>query len=106
MYRVTTPTHTFVLPALASSYKEVQITYTQSNAFLVKHYQNETLPSGMTFEGNKVIIRLTQEETKRFSARKPAQVQVRVLTSDDDVYASKIFNVTIERVLNEEVLHD
>ena len=104
MYRATTPTHTFKLPAQASSYKEIQVTYRQGNMVMVKHYQDGTLPSGMTFDGNKVLIRLTQEETMCFLPKEKARVQVRVLTNDDDAYASKCFRIVVNKVLNEEVL--
>lgn len=105
MYRVTTPTHTFTLPIETSSCKEIQITYRQRSTELVKHYQDSTLPSGMTLDGKNVIIRLTQEETKAFQA-KPAEVQVRVLTTGEDAYASQVFKIWIDEVLNEEILSD
>ena len=105
MYRVTTPTHTFTLPIQTSSCKEVQVTYKQNNTELVFHYQDGTLPDGMTFDGKDVIIRLSQEQTKAF---KPfiVQTQVRVLTTGNDAYASQVFNVSINEVLNDEVLTD
>ena len=105
MYRVTTPTHTFTLPIETSTCKEIQVTYRQRNRELVKHYQDSTLPSGMTLDGKNVIIRLTQEETKAFQA-KPADVQVRVLTTGEDAYASQVFKIWIDEVLNEEILSD
>ncbi len=104
MYRVTTPTHTFTLPDTASNYEEIQITYKQRDVEIVKHYQDETLPSGMSFDGQDVIIRLTQEETKSFKAGEKVSVQVRVLTQGNDAYASRSFNVNVYPVLNDEVL--
>ena len=103
MYQVTTPVHTFTLPEQANSYKEIQITYKQKNATLVKHYQDGTLPPGMSFDGKDVNIRLTQTETKAFA---PGNVsaQVRVLTPSDDAYASQTFKISIYGVLNDEVL--
>ena len=104
MYRVTTPTHTFTLPLDTSTLKEIQVSYKQGNLKLIKHYQDGTLPSGMTLDGKKVIIRLNQEETKQFDADYPVVSQVRVLTNDDDAFASQYFQVDVENVLNEEVL--
>ena len=104
MYRATTPVHTFTLPIETNTCKEIQVTYKQGNTMLVKHYQDQTLPEGMTLDGKKVIIKLTQEETLNFCSEKAAFVQVRVLTSDDSAYASERFKVSITNVLNEEIL--
>ena len=104
MYRATTPIHTFTLPIETSDCKEIQVTYKQCGVTLIKHYQDNTLPSGMTLDGSQVIIRLTQEETKKFAQGKEANVQVRVLTTSDDAMASKIFKLVVNDVLNEEIL--
>lgn len=106
MYRVTTPTHTFTLPIQTSSCAEVQVTYKQNATSLIFHYQDGTLPDGMTFDGKKVIIRLTQEQTRAFNPRIQTLTQVRVLTNGGDAYASQIFSITVNDVLNEEVLTD
>lgn len=104
MYRATTPVHTFTLPIETNTCKEIQVTYKQGHTMLVKHYQDNTLPDGMTLDGKKVIIRLTQEETLKFCPNDAARVQVRVLTDDDSAYASQRFKVSITNVLNEEIL--
>lgn len=109
MYRATTPTHTFTLPEQAASYAEIHITYRQGTdeevtAEVVKHAQDGTIPPGMSFDDKKVIISLTQEETKQFKADDFASVQVRVLTSGGYAYASRIFKIKINDVLNDEVL--
>ena len=106
MYRVTTPTHTFTLPIDTATCSEILVTYKQKKLKLDKHYENGTTPPGMTLDGNKVVIRLTQEETKRFNADEVAGVQVRVLTLAGDVFASQKFAVFIKDVLNEEILTD
>lgn len=106
MYRVTTPTHTFTLPIQTSSCAEVQVTYKQNATQIIKHYQDEVMPSGMSFDGKKVIVRLTQEETKAFNPRMSVFAQVRVLTTGNDAYASQMFSIRVNDVLNEEVLAD
>ena len=103
MYRVTTPTHTFTLPIDTSICKEILITYKQKGVELNKHYQNGVLPDGMTLDGKTVVIILTQEETKAFRNGLVA-VQVRALTNADKAFASQLFNVSNNDVLNEEIL--
>ena len=104
MYRATTPTHKFTLPIDTADCKEIQITYEQNGLQLVKHYQDGTLPDGMTIDGYDVIIKLTQAETLAFTPKNKVSVQVRVLTTTDDVYASRIFGISVNKVLNDEVL--
>ena len=58
----------------------------------------------MTFDENKVFVRLTQEETKAFDSRYPVQVQVRGLTYSSSAVASKTFERTVEEVLDDDIL--
>ena len=106
MYRVTTPYLTFTLPIQTSTCKEVLVTIKQNETTLTKHYENGTMPSGMSFDGKNVIVKLTQEETKALNPRFGASAQVRVLTTDGDAYASQIFTISVKDVLNEEILAD
>lgn len=106
MYRVTTPTYTFTLPIQTSACKEIQATFKQGKIDLEKHYENSTLPSGMTLNGKDVTIHLTQEETKAFDADHIVEAQIRVLTNEDEAYASQMFSVHVNDVLNEEILAD
>ena len=106
MYRVTTPTHTYTLPMDTATLSEIQVTYKQGSVSLVKHYQDGVAPPGMTVDEDKVMIRLTQEETKAFAAPTPVRSQVRVLTDDGSAYASQQFSIAVGEVLNEEVLVD
>lgn len=103
MYRVTTPTHTFKLPVDTSEFAEIQIVYKQGNVSLIKHYQDGTLPSGMSFYEDEVILLLTQEETKQFKSGM-VNVQLRALTNSGRAFASQIFKLAANEVLNEETL--
>lgn len=101
-YRVTTPTHTYNLPMDTSTLSVIQVTYKQGAVSIVKQYQG-SLPRGMSLDGKKVIITLTQQETKEFKAV-PVKSQVRVLTNVGKALASQKFTINVEDVLNEEVL--
>lgn len=107
IYRATTPVHTFKLPENANSYDEIQVAYKQTaqsgDINLVKHYENETLPSGMIFDGKNVIVTLTQAETKLFN-KGNLTVHLRVRTSDGHVYPTKKWTVSVEQSNNEDIL--
>ena len=103
MKRGTTPTHTFILPIQTSTCKEILLTYTQGSKKLSKHYQDGNLPDGMTLYRNEVIQQLSQEETKEFSEGF-VKAQIRVLTIEDKSFASQIFNIYVNKTLNDVVL--
>ena len=103
MYRVTTPTHTFTLPLSTDDYSVIMVTYKQADTTLTKAYQGGSLPSGMTLDNNKVILKLTQEETKAFESGN-AEVQIRVLTNEGDADASDPIKIVINDVFNEDIL--
>ena len=104
MYRVTTPTHTFSLPMATSECEVIQVTYKQQDeVVLSKQYDDGVLPSGMTLDGNDVILNLTQAETKKFVKGK-AKVQVRALTGEGKALASDNFEFQVYDVNNEDIL--
>ena len=103
MYRLTTPTHTFTLPFDTSTCSAIQVTYEQGKIALVKEYKGGIPPSGMVLDGANVIVVLTQDETKQFKTGK-VNVQLRVLTTDGEAFASKIFKIPVTDVLNEDIL--
>lgn len=95
----TTPTHTFTLPLETDLCKEIRIIYAQDDqVVLVK-----TL-SQCNAEGNVVTVRLSQEDTLRFNCKKLVQIQVRVLTKNDEALASFIKLVDPYQCLESEVM--
>lgn len=97
--RATTPKQTFTLDLEnVSDLTEILITYAQRGIIVV-----ERKKASMTIEGNEVSFRLTQEETLSFRENIPVEIQVRVFTSDNNALASDIFEVSVGRVLDEEV---
>lgn len=104
IYTATTPSDTFTLPIETNTCTKIQVTYKQGKYKIVKLYQNGTLPPGMTLDGKKIIVRLTQDETKKFNSDGMISVQVRVKTESNDVFASQKWKVYVDTSLNEEVL--
>ena len=99
MKRLTTPEHRFLLsidPAIISC---IRIVYAQGgNVVLIKE------GGDVSMEGSTAKVRLTQQETKQFSASCCIEAQVRVLTLGGDALASDIIKIGCERVLDEEIL--
>lgn len=97
MYRVTTPTHIFILPFDTALIDKLVLTYKQSGKTVI-----EKTEADVTLEGNRVSVTFTQQETALFKAD-TAKVQMRVKTGEK-VIASNILSVNVNEVLNKEVL--
>ena len=127
--RGTTPYHSFILPILAEEIKAVYVTYLQNDeVFLDKSSLNPedgiTLTNLVDLENASVeimseeeqascqlSIHLTQEDTLAFTfypaARKNiAVIQIRILTTDDEAFASMPINERIFGVLHDGVISD
>lgn len=99
MIRGTTPTHIFELPIAASLIKEARITYQQGDEVVF-----EKTEADCTFADKSISVKLTQEDTLSLKEETKLLIQLKMLTTDNEVLANAIEYVTVERVLNEEVL--
>ena len=101
MYRGTTPTLTFTLPFEVEQISKISLVFFQSHKLVFEKTKED-----FTFEGNNLILKLTEKETLQFNASSnPVEMQFRVLVNGD-VIASKIMKVEVKRILCEEVLSD
>ena len=99
MYRATTPTHIFTLPFDTELVKEIRVTYEQEGVTILTKTVSEC-----ELDGADIKIRLTQEETLLFEPDKRVSIQLRVLTSDNQVMASDVTKVWAYSCLDEEIL--
>lgn len=99
MYRATTPTHIFTLPFETSLLKTVQITYQQFGKNILQKTEVDC-----TMTKNAIKLELTQEETLLFAPTAEVHIQLRVMTNDGKVMASKIEKKQAKACLDEEVL--
>lgn len=99
MIRGTTPTHEFTLSIDPSLVKDVEITYGQNDVVvLTKHLDD------CTWQGNTLILKLTQQDTFGFDHKKSVRVQLRALLMDNTVVGSYVKTITVEKCLSDEVL--
>lgn len=99
MIRGTTPTHKFNISFDTSRIKDIRITYAQDGEAVVEKHMTDC-----DLDGNVITTSLTQEETLKFHAKRPVELQIKVLTSEDNVLATRVYTISVDRVLNEEVL--
>lgn len=98
MIRSTTPTHIFKLPTLVETLKDALITYAQNGQIVVEKKLEDCI-----IDQNKITVKLTQEETNKFSEGN-VKIQMRVLTTGGSAFASQIFTLCCHNVLDDEVL--
>ena len=99
MNRGTTPKHHFTLPFDTGLLKTVRIVYSQMDEVILVKTGDDLI-----FEGDTVTTQLSQEETLRFSCRKPVEIQVRVLTKAGEAHNSVIIKTSVSRCLETEVI--
>ena len=130
--RGTTPYHNFILPILVEDIKAIYVTYLQndevildkkmlegeeeSSDFIIanlKDLENASMEdlSEEERESCQLSLHLSQEDTLAFhfypAARKNiAVIQIRILTTDDEAFASMPINERIFGVLHDGVIPD
>lgn len=98
MYRYTTPTLIFSLPISTENLDQAIVTVHQTSASIEKNIED------MTFEGNVLKVKLTQEETASLKPFSMCMVQLRVRCKDGNAFVSEQFRVNVLDVLKEGVI--
>ena len=128
--RGTTPYHNFILPVLAEDIKAIYVTYLQNEEVILnksliegeesdsefilanlRDLENASMEQLTEEERNscQLTLHLSQEDTLKFhfypAARKNiAVIQIRILTTDDEAFASMPINERIFGVLLDGVI--
>ena len=99
MIQGTTPTHIFRLPIDTGTIRQLRITYSQNDSVVL-----EATEADVTLDGSEIRYRLTQEATLKFNPGSRVELQLKVLTEDGNVMASKVMQLSVSKILNTEVL--
>ena len=99
MIRGTTPTYTFALPFHTELIQAIEISFEQDNAVKLTKSTADCTMDEMT-----VAIKLTQEETFKFTGDAFLNIQIRILTTGNDVIASNLMQDHCTDSISNEVL--
>lgn len=99
MIRGTTPTHTFQIPFNTNLVREIRVSYAQKDVVVV-----EKTTEDCKLDGMNITVKLTQEETLRFSENVMAALQLRVLLNDGNVLATPVMRLDVGELLQDEVI--
>ena len=97
--RGTTPTHTFTVPIDTDAISKVKVIYAQEDAVL---FAKDTEECGC--KDGTITVKLTQADTLKFDCKKPAQIQMRILTQDGEALLSDIAYTSVGKCLDNEVI--
>ena len=95
----TTPTHRFTIPVEKGDIQRVRVTYGQGYKLLLTKEDGDC-----QVEGDVLAVKLAQEDTLLFDDSSLIQIQVRVLTTGGDAFASDLIRVPCGVALDREVL--
>ena len=99
MIQGTTPTHVFTVPIDTEIIDKLSITYAQNGVVILKKDKEDC-----TIEANTITVKLTQEETLKFSENASVQIQMKVLLVDGNVLVGSIHREKVNEVLDKVVL--
>jgi len=124
--RGTTPYHSFILPLAASDIQEIYVTYLQNDEVILDKGKNDVDITDLDMDTDNasmenleenegafstVGIHLTQEDTLKFhfypaAIKNIAVIQIRVLDSNGEAYASDPIKERIFGVLKDGVIEN
>ena len=99
MIRGTTPTLEFVIPFDTSQLAEAFVTLSQRGNVVIDKALEDCHCGG-----NKLSVRLTQEETLKLECDCITEIQVRARTLEGEAIASNIIRERTERILKDGVI--
>lgn len=99
MIQGTTPTHIFKISIGTETIRSLRITYCQCGQTVIEKTEND-----VEMRNNAITLTLTQEETLRLNPRWDVKLQVKILTFSGVVMASRIKELSVSAILNEEIL--
>lgn len=99
MYRGTTPLHRFTFDLPKETVNAIYITYKQSGQLRIEKSKED-----ITFEDGYISVKLSQEETLKFTEIGPVEIQIRFTDMSENAYASNVITTKVDRILKEGVI--
>lgn len=106
MYRLTTPTHRFLMSINPAEWTKFIITYSQHDTIILEKTEADEheIEPIIGSEGYCLSIKLSQEDTALFNSKESAHVQIRCQYDSGDTFASEILKFEISDVVNDTVI--
>lgn len=98
IFRGTTPLVRFDFPFEYAKITNLTVTFAQDGVVLFKISMGD--PEVHTIEDYRITLELTEEETNKFKHTMPVQAQVKIKTSDGEIWAGDIETIIAHRILD------
>lgn len=97
MRPTSTERHTLTFPIDLENVEGVKITYTQNEDIVIVKEKDD-----VTINGKKIIVTLSEAETKLFEPEIPVEIQAKI-KRDGQVIPTQIKRVAVKRMLNTDI---
>lgn len=105
MFRLTTPTHRFIMALDPNEWSKFIISYSQNGKIILEKteqddFEVESLDNG----ASALSLKLSQEETQLFDHTTSAHVQIRCQYANGDTFASNKMSFKVNDVINDTII--
>ena len=105
MYRLTTPTHRFLMSINPAEWTKFIISYSQHDTIILEKTEADPHEiEAIDLEDYALSIKLSQEETALFNSNEVAYVQIRCQYDGGDTFASEKLIFKINDVMNDTII--
>lgn len=105
MYRLTTPTHRFLMDINPAEWTKFIISYAQHDTIILEKTEQDAHEIEVLEDTSYALcVKLTQEETSLFNPNEVAYVQIRCQYDSGDTFASEILKFRINNVMNDQII--
>lgn len=106
MYRLTTPTHRFIMNIDPSGWTKFIISYAQHDTIILEKTEQDAHEIEVVEQDKTYVlsIKLSQEETSLFNPNEAAYVQIRCQYDSGDTFASEILKFRVNNVMDDQII--
>lgn len=105
MFRLTTPTHEFLMDLDPNEWSKFIVSYSQHSTIILEKTESDEYEVEQLEDGTySMRIKLSQEETQLFNPNEVAYVQIRCAYDNGDSFASEKLSFKINDVINQTIM--
>ena len=105
MFRLTTPTHRFIMGLDPNEWSKFIISYSQNGKIILEKTEEDEFEVESLDNGASVLsLKLSQEETQLFSHTASVYVQIRCQYENGDTFASNKMSFKVNDVINDTIM--
>ena len=109
LFRLTSPTHVFIINLDPTEWKSFIISYSQHGQIILEKTEQDQIiiedhRQDLQNPGWYLLVKLQQTETALFNSNEKCYIQIRCKYANEDVFASEIVAASVNDVINQTVM--